>query len=162
MWERRREDVSAKRIYIRIIRDHSKWSECPTCKGRTFFTFSTIISPLCVKDCKCTWGNLMAVTKKGPALAQSSLWCFGRIIMANWPTYKLAVTGSGGSCTALRNRYCLWAARAALWASCTCRCTAEAYCWAVEIVGSGTADIISDGGEVPNIRRYGAQPILRA
>jgi hypothetical protein len=134
-------------------RDHSKLSECPTCRGRTFFTFSTIISPLCVKDCKCTCGNLMAVTKKGPAFAQSSLLCFGRMIIASWPTCKLAVTGSGGICTALRYRYCLWAARAALCASCTYRCTADAYCWRVEIVGSGTAEIISDGGDVPNMRR---------
>ena len=100
-------------------RDHSKFSECPTCSGRTFFTFSTIISPLCVKDCKCTCGNLMAVTKKGPAFAQSNLLCLGRMIIASWPTYKLAVTGSGGICTALRCLYCLWAARAALWASYT-------------------------------------------
>ena len=37
-----------------------------------------------------------------------------------------------------------------------------AYCWVVEIVGAGTADVISDGGENPNIRIYGAQPMLRA
>jgi hypothetical protein len=51
---------------------------------------------------------------------------------------------------------------AALWASCTWRWTAEAYYYAVETVGSGIADVVADGGEVPNISRYGAHPILRA
>ncbi len=139
--------------YTLTTHDQSKLSEWPTCRGRTFFTFSTIIKPLCVNDCKCTCGNLMAVTKKGPAFAQSNLLCLGRMIIASWPTYKLAVTGSGWIWTALRCLYCLWAAMAALCASCTYRCTAEAYCWVAETVGSGTAEVISDGGDVPNMRR---------
>jgi hypothetical protein len=64
-------------------RDQPELSEWPTCRGRTFLTFSTMIKPLCVKDCKCTCGNLISVTKKGPALAQSSLLCLGRMIMAS-------------------------------------------------------------------------------
>ena len=144
------------------VKDHPKLSNYPTCSGRTFLTFSIMIKPLCIKDYKCTCGNLINVTKKGTALAQSNLLCLGRMIMASWPTCKLAVTGSGGSCTALHCRYWLWAAVAALWASCTWRWTAAAYCWAVETVGSGTAEVMSEGADVPNISKYGAQPILWA
>lgn len=104
----------------------------------------------------------MDVTRKGPALAHSSLLCFGRMIMANYPTCRLAVTGSNGIWTALRCLYYLWAAIAALCASCTCCWTALAYCWVEEMVGSGMVETMSDGGEVPNMRRYGAHPMLRA
>jgi len=41
------------------VKDHPKLSEYPTCRGRTFLTFSIMIKPLCVKDCKCTCGNLI-------------------------------------------------------------------------------------------------------
>jgi hypothetical protein len=72
------------------------------------------------------------------------------------------VTGSGGKVTLLRERYCLWAATAALWARDTWRYTATAYYVREVVVGSGIAVAIAEGGEAPNISKYGAQPTLRA
>jgi hypothetical protein len=82
--------------------------------------------------------------------------------MANWPTWRAAVTGSGGKVTALRCRYCLWAATAALWARDTWRCTAVTYYVREVVVGSGMAEAIAEGGEDPNMRMYGAHPTLLA
>lgn len=96
-------------------------------------------------------GSDILVTKKGPALAVSSLLQRGLMTIANCPTVIAAVTVSTGTCWALLLLYAVWAAVAALWANWTYFLTAIAYLLAVVAVGSGRAIVAFWGGEAPNI-----------
>ncbi len=86
----------------------------------------------------------------------------GRVTIASLPGFNWAVTVSGGMTLASLLWYAAWAAVVACVMVSNCLRTAVAYVVMGTRVGSGMALVNVYGESVPNITRYGGQPMLLA